>query len=858
MIISALCRQGSNNSLFRMNQLSMNRNFLQALASSLAAAFLALLPASSGAAGLSVANLHSFGLFLNGSSPYASLVQGSNGLFYGTTEYGGNDNAGVVFQVASNGAISALYSFTNGSDGGYPQAGLVLANDGNFYGTTPEGGSNGYGSIFQITPAGGFQALYSFTAINESTGVNYDGGLPEAGLVQAGDGYLYGTSSEGGANASGTLFKISTGGSFSLVYAFTATDINGYNNEGAFPVAALVQGSDGNLYGTTGNGGSNGYGAVFKYILTSSTMSPLYSFTNGTDGANPYAAVVQGTNGNFYGTTAYGGTNSVGALFKITSAGAFSQLYSFTGGTDGDNPVAALVQGADGNFYGTSTGPVSGSGTVFKMLASGAVTTIYSFTGKNDGAYPEAALVLASDNSFFGTTSSGGTNAQGTVFRITTAGALTKVMSFVGGYDGNDPLAPLVQDAGGNFYGTAYSGGTSNYGVVFQLSAAGALTPLYSFANGTDGAYPAGGLAWGNDGNLYGTTYQGGAKNVGALFKITTNGALTTLHSLTNATEGSHPLAGLTLGTDGNFYGTTYQGGSSSSGAVFQMTPAGVVTLLHSFTNGVDGSYPRAGLVQGADGNFYGTTTLGGTNHTPGHGTVFKITSAGALTPLYSFTNGVDGSTPQSQLVQGPDGCFYGTTTNGGATSNGVVFKITSAGAFTPLYSFTGGGDGAMPVAGLALGHDGNFYGTTYQGGSNLMGALFKITPAGALTPLYSFIGAPNGANPAAPLLLGADANFYGVASSGGAAGGGTIFRLGFPALVAPRFTSISQSAGSVSFSWSTVSGQLYQLQAATNLAQTPWTPLGNAFTASNSTATYSDSPLTNAQRFYRVRSWQP
>jgi uncharacterized repeat protein (TIGR03803 family) len=823
----------------------------------LAAASLAFLSAPSLAAGFSVTNLHSFGVFSNGEAPYGSLVQGTNGLFYGTTYMGGVAGYGVVFEVSATGAITTLYSFTNGVDGGGPEAGLALGNDGNFYGATSDGGSNNTGVVFRITQAGVFTPLYSFHSVNEYTGVNSDGAIPFASLVPATDGNLYGTTSQGGANGSGTIFKISVGGAFSLVYAFTALDVNGYNNEGASPQAALVQGADGSLCGTASSGGSNGCGAVFKYILTSSAMSPLYSFTGGNDGANPYAALVQGTNGIFYGTTAYGGANSVGALFQITSGGAFTPLYSFTGGTDGGNPVSPLAQGADGYFYGATTIGGTSFGAVFKMSAGGAVTPLYSFTGGTDGATPQAALFQASPGIFYGTASSGGSNGAGAVFKINSLGALSKVMSFVGGYDGENPLAPLVQHTNGNFYGTTYYGGASNYGVVFQLTPAGAQTPIYSFTNGTDGGYPVAGLALGTDGNLYGATYSGGANHLGVLFKITTNGALTALHSLVNASEGGHPQAALTLGTDGNFYGTAYSGGSASgNGSVFQMTPAGAVTLLHAFTNGVDGSYPYASLTQGSDGNFYGTTTLGGTNH---HGAVFKITSAGALTPLYSFTNGVDGATPQCQLAQGPDGNFYGTATNGGGTYNsGVVFKITSAGAFTRLYAFTNGVDGAMPAAGLALGHDGNFYGTTRGGGSNFYGSLFKITSAGAFTPLYSFVGDPDGKFPVAALVLGADANFYGAASSGGVSGYGSAFRLAFPALVAPHFTSISQAAGSVSFSWSTVSGQWYQLQAATDLTQTNWSALGNAFAGTNGAAGYSDSPLTNARRFYRVDTWQP
>jgi len=824
------------------------------LAALLTPVFVAFLPVATEGSGLSVVPLHSFGLFLNGAAPFGSLVQGSNGLFYGTTFQGGSDNAGVVFQVASNGAMSALYSFTNGIDGAYPQAGLVLANDGNFYGTAFEGGANGSGVVFQITPAGRLHPLYSFSAVNEE-GDNEDGAYPLASLIQGADGNLYGTTSTGGANGSGTLFRLSLGGSFKLVYAFTALDNEGNNSEGSSPQSALVQGTDGNFYGTTDAGGSNGFGAVFRYNAAQSKLSPLYSFLGASDGARPAAALVQGTDGNFYGTASEGGAESYGALFRVSSSGAFRSLYSFTNGLDGGNPVAPLVQGSDGNFYGTSTGPQNGFGTVFEMTTNGAVSSLYAFSGGSDGAYPQAALVEGADGNFYGTTSSGGTNNQGAVFGLSSLGVFRQVMSFVGGFDGADPQAPLVQGTNGNFYGTTYQGGVAGYGVVFEMTAQGGLTSLYSFTNGADGVYPAGGLVEGSDGNFYGTTSGGGANHAGILFKMTPQGGLTVLHSLTNRVEGSHPLAGMVEGTDGNFYGTTYQGGLSTEGAVFAMTPAGTVTALYAFTNGVDGAYPKGGLVQGLDGNFYGTTTLGGSNN---HGTVFKITTEGALTPLYSFTNGVDGATPESTLALGADGNFYGTATNGGAEGMGVIFKITPSGSLSALYSFTNGTDGAMPVAGLVQGSDGNFYGAASGGGTHFMGTLFEISPAGQFTPLYSFAGPSDGANPLAALVQGADGNFYGTASSGGAAGGGTAFRLGHPLLVAPRFISIVHEAGAFAVTWSEVSGQMYQLQGATNLTQTKWTDLGNAMTGNNGSALYQDSTVPNTQRFYRVYTYTP
>ena len=239
------------------------------------------------------------------------------------------------------------------------------------------------------------------------------------------------------------------------------------------------------------------------------------------------------------------------------------------------------------------------------------------------------------------------------------------------------------------------------------------------------------------------------------------------------------------------------------------------------------------------------------------HGAIFKITSSGTLTPLYSFTNGVDGSQPECQLVEASPGVFFGTATNGGADQYGTVFEITSAGAFTTLYNFTNGADGSMPVGGLALGHDGNLYGTAYNGGSNLFGALFEITPGGTFTPLFSFSGMSDGANPFAPMILGADGAFCGTTSSGGQSFGGTAFRFGAPVLVETHLTSITRVGGTVSLSWSEVLGQDYQVQTTTNLAQTNWSAFGPVVTGNNGTGNTFDV-ITNTVRFYRVRTYLP
>jgi len=352
--------------------------------------------------------------------------------------------------------------------------------------------------------------------------------------------------------------------------------------------------------------------------------------------------------------------------------------------------------------------------------------------------------------------------------------------SFTGYSDGAYPQASLLQGSDGSLYGTTISG-AYDYGTVFKITPAGALTTLYRFAYGSDGQDPYGGLVQAGDGNFYGTTAYGGVYGDGTIFKMTPAGALTTLHSFTGGTDGSVPFSGLACGSDGNFYGTTLWGGQSSSGVIFKITPGGALTTLHSFnpSNGTDGADPYGALVQGSDGNFYGTTVQGGAY---GDGTVYRITTAGALTTLHSFNpaRNADGTDPYSSLVQGGDGSFYGTTYNGGSNGDGTVFKVTSTGALTVLYSFTNGQDGANPRAAVIQATDGSFYGTTYyasQGG----GTLFKVTAGGALTTLHSFAGL-DGWNPASPMIQAGDGCFYGTTTGGGADGGGSLFKISPPA----------------------------------------------------------------------------
>lgn len=353
-------------------------------------------------------------------------------------------------------------------------------------------------------------------------------------------------------------------------------------------------------------------------------------------------------------------------------------------------------------------------------------TILYFFQGGSDGSDPVARLLQGADGNFYGITNSGGTAGDGTIFEVTPAGAQTVLHTFSGS-DGQNPQGGLIEDASGNFFGTSVYGGSAGFGTAFELAANRTESVLHSFTKSGDGGYPICGLAEDGSGNLYGTTWGGGLTH-GIVFKISSGGSETVLHSFSdNSSDGGYPTAGLISASDGNYYGTTNSGGSANKGTVFKITSSGVETLLYTFTGGTDGGNPQSPLIQGSDGNFYGTTTAGGAH---GDGTVFEITPSGTETVVYSFAGGIgDGSDPAAGLLQASDGNFYGTTNQGGSSGDGTVFEVTPAGLETVVYSFTGGAtDGAAPSAGLIEGSDGKLYGTTSSGGPNDYGTVFVVT----------------------------------------------------------------------------------------------------------------------------------
>ncbi|MDQ6632357.1 MAG: hypothetical protein M3Y82_11495 [Verrucomicrobiota bacterium] len=354
-----------------------------------------------------------------------------------------------------------------------------------------------------------FKLLHTFSPIP-------DGDYSRAGLVQGSDGNFYGSTLFGGSGGNrGTLFKITPNGEFTVLVVLN--DTNGWIQ------AELTEGTDGNFYGTSSLGGATGDGAIFR-LSPAGTLTQLVSF-NYTNGSYPEAALIQATDGNFYGTTVYGGAygdqyNTYGTIFKMTPNGTLTTVVSFAG-TNGANPAAALMQANDGNFYGTTRfggdlrgGTSFGAGTVFRMRPDGLLTTLVIFNYTN-GAAPFRRMIQASDGQLYGITTSGGLG-HGTIFRMTTNGAFTTLVVFDGT---NGAGGQLIQGRDGNFYGTS-GGGAHNDGIIFKMTPVGELRTLFSFDYWSGSGAGSAGIIEGNDGNLYGTTAEGGAYQNGTVFRI--------------------------------------------------------------------------------------------------------------------------------------------------------------------------------------------------------------------------------------------------------------------------------------------------------------------------------------------------
>jgi uncharacterized repeat protein (TIGR03803 family) len=665
-----------------------------------------------------------FGATTNdGEWPIAALIEASDGMLYGTTSEGGDSDYGTIFRVDKAVTNFTVIKTFSGSDGAYPEARLLEASDHLLYGSASGGGTNDNGVLFRISKDGsGFELLQTFSGTN--------GANPEANLFEASDGMLYGTTYSGGASNLGTVFRLNKDGSnFTVLLSF----ISHLQTNGFGPLGGLVEGTNGRLYGTTSAGLSNSFGTIFSLNKDGSAYSVLYSFAR-TNGQSPLAGLIVGTDGLLYGTTFDGGSSNNGTVFRIQQDGSnYTVLTSLTNLVSDPSPAAALLESSEGDLFGTTQ---LGHGAVFRLSKNGSnFTVVRRFNpAGGDGASSYAALTRASDGQLYGTTRIGGDDDGGSIFSILPTGqSYTKVWDFVGTTNGTSPVAPVLERTNGLLYGTAESGGSANEGTIFAVAKTGVVfSVLHDFSGGPDGEFPRGSLIEAG-GLLYGTTMMGGSANRGTLFSLDPDGTMfTTLRSFVGSSgDGSNPMEQLTLGSDQQIYGTTYFSTSGlSAGSIFTLNQNIGYAVLKNFTGLTnDAANPRSPLLEASDGMLYGTTYAGGGVNNAG--TVFRISTNGTAFQILRFFTGVsgDGRHPSGQLVEGSDGTIYGTTERGGANDFGSLFKLNKDGTDYAILASFNADTGRYPKGGLALGPYDVLYGTTDQGGSMDFGTIFRYGP---------------------------------------------------------------------------------------------------------------------------------
>ena len=600
-----------------------------------------------------------------------------------------------------NASAGIAYSQTLNANGGVPPYTWLVTS-----GTLPSGLSLDSGAgLISGTPAMPGAASFSIR-VTDSTGASSSTAFTLT-VYPAGTPVIVTTS----PLATGTLGMAysqtlaATGGAAPYTWSIVSGTLPGGLNltsGGALTGSPTASGSFGFTIQVTCDGGLYSASPFSLYVPALPSITSPLSATGTNYSAFTYQIVA--TNN----TTSYSATGLPSGLSVNTSTGLITGTVTSVGT---DNVT----------LYATNNGGTASAGLSLVVNQMPPPTIIWPFTtlhsfNNSDGANPLGGLIEGSDGNFYGTTVYGGDFGLGSVFKMGADGSLNTLLSF-DYFDGYGPFAGLIQGENGTFYGTTYAGGDSGNGAIFQVTSSGSLVNDWSFEY-SNGADPADGLVWGNDGNLYGTARYGGTYGTGSIFKLAPGGSLSTPASFS---DGGGPTAGLIQGTDGNFYGTTQSGGSNGDGSIFRMTPDGTLTTLVNF-NGTNGSQPLAGLVQGTDGNFYGVTYVGGDG---GEGTVFQMAPDGALNTLCSFS-GTNGACPVGGLVQGNDGNLYGTTIYGGTGNAGTLFMATTTGSLATIYAFSGP-DGANPQCPLIQASSGSFYGTA-SGGGNGYGTVFSLS----------------------------------------------------------------------------------------------------------------------------------
>ena len=780
----------------------------------------------------------------DGQTLFGGLIADASGDLYGTTSQGGANGGGTVFEIVKTGGSYAstpteLASFDTSTARLAPADALIADAAGDLFGTTVGGGTDNNGTVFELVNNG--SGSYTPTTLDSFIGnisASYD--QQSGDLIADAAGDLFGTTTGGGADGFGTVFELvnNGGGSYTPTTLVTFDDTDGFS-----PSVRLIADAAGDLFGEAGGGDANGDGIVFEIIKTdgsyASTPTPLASFDI-TDGQYPDGGLIMDAAGDLFGTTVSGGADGDGTVFEVpyingSYASTPTLLASFNG-TDGQKPEAVLIADAAGDLFGTTvSGGENGDGTVFEITKTGGSyastpTVLASFSSLN-GSF--AGLLADAAGDLFGTTENGGANGDGSVFELTDTGfRLTPPQPPVLSNGGNSvtytPAGAAVAIDGGlgvsDTSSATLAGATVSIGAGFlagdtlNCTNPGGLAVSYNSATGVltltgsasvaayqaalesvtfsstlvdpsnSGADPSRTVSWSvTDGALSSNTITSTVD-----VRTPQVPTLITLVSF-NGTDGQDPEAGVIADAAGNLLGTTYLGGPNGQGTVFEIvkTDSSYASTPTTLLYGAFGKLLSAGLIANAAGDFFGTTSSGGTND---DGTAFAFTVTPDLTAdettLVSFNqaniNSTEGINPDAGLILDAFGNLFGTTVGGGANNDGTVYElpfVNGSYAVTPttLVSFNGA-DGSNPQADLIADAAGDLFGTTPQGGTNGGGTVFEIAKTGgsyASTPtiLASFTPT-NGPGVAAGLIMDAAADLFGTTYAGGVNGYGSVFEI--------------------------------------------------------------------------------
>lgn len=649
------------------------------------------------------------------------LVQASNGKFYAITYSGGTNNLGVLFEYdPAVGTYTKTIDFNN-VQGYNPQGSLVEATNGKLYGMSG-GGSSNFGMLFE----------YDFTTRIFTKKIDFNGVAngrdPYGSLTLASNGKLYGITSIGGTNNLGVLFEYDP---ITNIYV-KKVDFDG-TSKGSKPNGSLMQAANGKLYGMTKEGGTSAFGVLFEYDIATSTFTKKVDFNGSVNGKYPTGALMQASNGKLYGMTSDGGVNFVGVLFEYDPATSnYVKKFNFQTATSGSFPNGSLVEASNGNLYGmTALGGTSGLGVLFEYnVLTSSYTKKLDFNGTNNGSKPMGTLVKETGGKLFALTFEGGASNCGVLFEYDAlTNAYTKRFNFSGHgkLAGDQPQGAFVE-VNGKLYGTTVNGGVNDMGVLFEYD------PLYNsytkkidFAGTLNGSYPISALMLAANGKIYGTASEGGVDGEGVLFEynVTTN-TLTKKVDFDGVTLGGYPYGELMQASNGKIYGTTQVGGALGDGVIFEYDiNTNTLTKKIDFNNNGNGRYPTSILIEATPGVLYGTTGAGGVGN---NGVLFSYTISGnVVAKKLDFNTIATGRSPIGSMIKATNGKLYGTTNLGGLFDLGILFEYDAiTNTFTKKVDFDGLNLGGYPFGSLMQASNAKLYSTTSTGGLYDMGVLFE------------------------------------------------------------------------------------------------------------------------------------